>query len=312
MKRNFLRAHVIRAEQPGEAGTPIRFVASSAGAKRDGLDLDMADWYLDNYRKNPVFLWAHDYMGRNLPLGSVEVFVDGDKLMADVRFDQSDEFARQVEGKYRNGFLHTVSVGWNFIEQDKKRLMDLLDISGVPVPGDPDALMERQYEGLKRIFEPSSAAVDRTRELDWNEVAAEMVAAFDRSSEESDEERERRYRALLPSYRRLGRVAPEFLKLEDLQALDEASYRGLFLEGELPEPQGRAMVDGDAIRERILNVIGLLDEIIADLEEDDEPDQEDEPARGAEAVGESGNGTDELQLMARALEIKTQLMRGVK
>ena len=151
--KNFLRAFVSRAEDGdnGQPGDPIRFTASTAGIKRDGLDLDMQDWLLDNYRKNPVFLWAHDYWGKYLPLGRVKAEVEGDRLMAEVVFDQNDDFARAVERKYRDGFLHTVSVGWNFVEVDKKRKMELLDISGVPVPGDPDALMERQYEALKRM-----------------------------------------------------------------------------------------------------------------------------------------------------------------
>jgi len=52
-----------------EAGGPIRFVASTEGVKRDGKDLSADDWLLDDYRANPVVLWAHDYVGRTLPIG---------------------------------------------------------------------------------------------------------------------------------------------------------------------------------------------------------------------------------------------------
>ena len=228
--KNFLRAFVSRAEDGdnGQPGDPIRFTASTAGIKRDGLDLDMQDWLLDNYRKNPVFLWAHDYWGKYLPLGRVKAEVEGDRLMAEVVFDQNDDFAKAVERKYRDGFLHTVSVGWNFVEVDKKRKMELLDISGVPVPGDPDALMERQYEALKRMFEggdskEDDAATRGEQEPVWEKVAAEMVEIFLSPGDESDELRERRYRALLPKYRRLGKVAPEFLTAEELSALERLS-----------------------------------------------------------------------------------------
>jgi len=61
-------------------------------------------WKLENYRKNPVVLWAHDYLGKNLPIGkAVNVTVDGKRLVADVVFDPADELARQVERKYRTG-----------------------------------------------------------------------------------------------------------------------------------------------------------------------------------------------------------------
>lgn len=57
-------------------------------------------------------------------------------------FDPDDEFARAIERKCRNGFLNTVSVGWD----SRGDTNELLDISAVPVPGDPDALMERQIQ----------------------------------------------------------------------------------------------------------------------------------------------------------------------
>ncbi len=181
----FLRAFAERAAEPGKAGEPITFVASTEGVKRDGKDLQVMRWNLDNYQRNPVFLWAHDYMGRNLPIGRSAVEIDGKQLKAAVTFDQADDFARQVEAKYRNGYLNAVSVGWLDLARCKKcgNLLDawsywgmeylrkkcphceaeltgesvdleydLLDISGVPVPGDPEALMEREYAALRAIM----------------------------------------------------------------------------------------------------------------------------------------------------------------
>jgi phage FluMu protein Com len=181
MERRLLRAYCdqrnARAGKPGEA---IKFIASSPGVKRDGKDLNIGQWNLENYRRNPVFLWAHDYLGRTLPIGKSVVTVQGKQLLAEVTFDQADSFAQMVEGKYRRGFLNAVSVGWldevrckhcskkldawqswgleilrkkcphcekELRENDIDVRYDLLDISGVPVPGDPDALiMERMLK----------------------------------------------------------------------------------------------------------------------------------------------------------------------
>lgn len=155
MTKKFLRAYIETGadERALEEvmGEPIRFVASTEGVKRDGLDLKMDRWDLTNYNRNPVFLWVHDYFGRTLPLGRVQAEIEKDALIANVVFDQADEFARQVERKYRTGFLHSVSVGWETVERDGQTFYDLLDISGVPVPGDPDALIERQSVAMRNL-----------------------------------------------------------------------------------------------------------------------------------------------------------------
>lgn len=165
----------------GEPGSPIKFIASTEGVKRDGQELTAANWDVENYVANPVFLWVHDYMGNNLPIGRADVSLDGKQLIADVHFDQQDEFARQIESKYRRGFLNAVSVGWDdYVRCPKcdQRLNvgwgikvfrikcsgcgeelpldtairhELLDISGVPVPGDPDALIERNRRALGQL-----------------------------------------------------------------------------------------------------------------------------------------------------------------
>lgn len=153
-----LRASVIAAEP----GSPIRFVASTQHVGRDGLVIEQEGWDLGNFRKNPVFLWAHDYGGGlggspRPPIGRVDkVFTEDGHLKADVLFDQGDEFAREVERKYRQGFLNAVSVGWDTKEISPSEngkparvtKSELLDISAVPVPGDPNALKERQKRAL--------------------------------------------------------------------------------------------------------------------------------------------------------------------
>ena len=151
MEQTFIRAFCQRGEKPGEAGSPIRFVASTEGVKRDGLDLRMEDWRLDNFRANPVFLWCHDMMGQNLPIGRVALVVEVDRLLADVIFDQADEFAKRVESKYRRGYLNAVSIGWNELRESEHWVRDLLEISGVPVPADPQALKADQARALRAL-----------------------------------------------------------------------------------------------------------------------------------------------------------------
>ena len=64
-----------RVKQLGQEDNRIlRFIGSNEARDRDGDIILASGWELDNYKKNPVFLWAHDYtippIGRAL---SVEV-----------------------------------------------------------------------------------------------------------------------------------------------------------------------------------------------------------------------------------------------
>ncbi|WP_427422671.1 hypothetical protein [Lysinibacillus fusiformis] len=157
------RGYLDRDSAAAAAGTPMRFIASTPGVKRDGLDLRASGWRLDTFRTNPVFQWVHSRTSP--PLGRVDASA-ADVLMADVVFDQEDQFARTIESKYRRGFLHAVSVSWDFVDRDGQRIdywrmsaddlrdkafYDMTELSGVPIPADPQALVQRQRSALSKL-----------------------------------------------------------------------------------------------------------------------------------------------------------------
>ena len=105
-------------------------------------------WELDNYRLNPVILWAHRH--DLLPVGkSVDVWVENGALMATVEFAPT-EFAQQVRRMYEEGFLRGVSVGFRALKTSPRsgngrrgtvfERQELLEISAAPVPMHPFAL----------------------------------------------------------------------------------------------------------------------------------------------------------------------------
>lgn len=254
METKFFRA-IAEIQPDNPAGTPIRFVASTEQVARDGFIVDMTGWRLDNYRTNPVFLWAHDYASP--PIGKADVLVEGNRLMADVTFDQGDDFARQIERKYRDGFLSAVSVGFNAMsfqppaqKGDAPHITEaeLLDISAVPVPSDPRALKGRQRAALSQyLTDVTPEAETETVEPTWEEAAIGMMRLFDPEADTTDKERRRNYNRFERVYRKAGKVAPEFLKLDELDALETSDILGLFSEGEAallpgwakPAPQER-------------------------------------------------------------------------
>ena len=189
-------------EQP-KAGQPLRFIASTENMARDGMTIRADAWQLDNYRKNPVVLWAHDYTSP--PIGRADVTQEEGALVASVTFDQGDELAKSIERKYREGFLHSVSVGWE-TKQNKGTTItraELLDVSAVPVPGDPDALIQRQWDSVRQSGLRVGAVLN-ARNRDALEQAVELIRTVLKSAkkpsadEEVDEdEEERAYRAIL-------------------------------------------------------------------------------------------------------------------
>jgi hypothetical protein len=82
----------------GDTGRKIRFVLSDATVDRMGDTIALNGWKLDEFRKNPVALWAHD--SSSPPIGRVlDVKVEGGKLVGDVEFADADtyQFAGEFE-----------------------------------------------------------------------------------------------------------------------------------------------------------------------------------------------------------------------
>ncbi len=149
MTRKYLRGYVQRADgdESEEEGKPLRIIAATEGRKGDGLNLTMDTGDLGRYQANPVVGYGHNYWGReSLPIGrSAKTWVDGEKLMMDVAFDQDDDFARKVERKYRGGYLNAFSIGfdvWNIAEDGTPEGWELFEVSAVPLPMDPNAVVE--------------------------------------------------------------------------------------------------------------------------------------------------------------------------
>jgi len=246
MEPKFLRAICDRAAIADQLpGTPIRFVASTQDVARDGMIVEAAGWQLNNYRANPVFLWAHDY--ECPPIGRADTMIENGALMCEVTFDQGDEFAREIERKYRTGFMNAVSVGWTTLEfappkganqAPRVTKAELLDISAVPVPADPGALKERKARGMDNLRKMIDHALGDEAESQWLEASAGMVEVFTPGLDD-DETRQAKYKALLPKYRREGKTPPEFMPLDVLRLLSIEDVRGLFFHGEMAEQQAR-------------------------------------------------------------------------
>ncbi|GEC02962.1 hypothetical protein SSP24_06170 [Streptomyces spinoverrucosus] len=150
-QRHYMRGFVLRADNDDvgddAGGKPLTIVAATEGRKGDGLNLTMKGAELGRFQANPVVGYGHSYWGRDgLPIGrSDKTWIDGDALKMDIVFDQDDDFARRVERKYRKRMMNAFSIGfdvWNIDDSGTPEGWELFEVSAVPLPMDPNAIVE--------------------------------------------------------------------------------------------------------------------------------------------------------------------------
>jgi len=135
----------------------VEGVASDETVDRAGDVILATAWQLDNFLKNPVLLWAHDY--KTPPVGKVvDIWVENGKLKFRAEFANTD-FAREIANLYSDGYLNTFSVGFLPVEYEPNKetggyvykKVELLEISAVPVPANPNAVAVLRAKGLEPI-----------------------------------------------------------------------------------------------------------------------------------------------------------------
>jgi HK97 family phage prohead protease len=138
-------------EQASPEGQTMAFVISTDEVDRHGDVITTAGWQLDSYKRNPVFLWAHDYARPAIGKAS-EIWKEPHVLMARMQFAPT-EFAQEVASLYRSGYQRGVSVGFKPLRFEERRdektgaflglrflEQELLETSAVPVPANSNAL----------------------------------------------------------------------------------------------------------------------------------------------------------------------------
>lgn len=140
-------------------------VGSTGIIDRQGESINPQGWKLENYKNSPVILYGHDY--GSFPIGkALNVYYESGSLKFDIEFAQTDE-GKKAFYLIANGFLNTVSVGFMPLKyaEDGQYTYDeceLLELSVVPVPANPQALI--QTRGLKK--EEETEVVDAVKTLE--------------------------------------------------------------------------------------------------------------------------------------------------
>ncbi len=155
-------SHAGHYDKNAAPGGTLTFIVSTGAVDRHGDTVAPEGWRLDAYRENPVVLWAHDY--RRPAIGRTQsVWRDGGALLARLEFAPT-EFAREVEGLYRQGYQQGVSVGFRPLRFEERRdartgaflgikflEQELLEISAVPVPANRGALLTHRADAAGEV-----------------------------------------------------------------------------------------------------------------------------------------------------------------
>ena len=166
---------VVEEKEISDEERIIEFTNSTPTQDRYHDTIDQNGWQLENFRKNPVVLWAHDYSQPPVAK-SVNVWVEEGKLKSRDQFTPRDlyPFGFMVYELYKNGFLNAKSVGFQPItyafnnETDGVEFytQELLEHSCVPVPANPEALVSAKSMGIDLL--PLKSWAEKVLDT-WNE-----------------------------------------------------------------------------------------------------------------------------------------------
>ena len=158
---------------------------------RSAPDLDLNGLRFDNYRRNPVVMWAHDSVGRSpsggLPIGRTLAIsrAPNGAIIAEFEFLENDAFAQRIRNAWDKGFLRAASISWLPLESrpaSNGRLRDvrseLLEWSIVSIPADPDALRETHRRMLDSLLSERGIVASRAASAAHPNEPAELARAI--------------------------------------------------------------------------------------------------------------------------------------
>ena len=193
--------------QVREVGDPadriLEFVGSTADVDRYGDIIEVEGWDTKNYLKTGApFLWAH--MGSMPPLGNaVKVAKSPEGLRFQIKFAAPETYGDgwpstiptpdTVYRLYRNGVMGATSVGFNGLEREpilgpaddqgyrpqtgwRFTKQELYELSAVPVPANPNAVIQAVQKGIitEKEAEPFLTAPEPEGEGDNGNHFAEL------------------------------------------------------------------------------------------------------------------------------------------
>jgi hypothetical protein len=115
-------------------------IASTDAIDRVGDSLSVDSWDFKNFKKNPVLLGGHNYQPEYVIGVAKDIRIEGNKVLFEPAFHDITEYARQIKKMFEEKILKTWSVGYLPKGSEKSQTYELLEVSAVAVPANPEAL----------------------------------------------------------------------------------------------------------------------------------------------------------------------------
>ncbi len=121
---------------------------------------------LDNYQRNPIVMWLHDYKGQTpaagIPVAKCPYLKTSEEgiIAGAPQFLEGDPFAERVKNAWDKGFIKTASIGFAPVdyEQNEKggtdyKTWEMLEWSLVPIPMNAEAMRIAKSMGIEDLID---------------------------------------------------------------------------------------------------------------------------------------------------------------
>lgn len=168
-------------------------IATTEDIDRHGETIKIDGWDLQNYLKNPIILFGHSYNELEDIIGrATDVRFDGTSMIVKGTFAsaEANPKAQQLRKLYEEGIVKTVSVGFIPLERDPYNpsvitRAELLELSFVPVPANPEALDVMKRCGVD--VETFSKKDEDKKKFDTKEAFSEVIQTLGKISRDVEE-----------------------------------------------------------------------------------------------------------------------------
>lgn len=210
----------------------MKVVISNQSLNSYGSRIMTAGIDIKQYEKNPIVLWMHirpvtGSKEEPLPIGRMEnIRVEGENLVGDIVFDEKDDFARKIKGKYEDGFLNMVSAGLDIVElsEDEQYLLPgqtrmtvvkskLREVSCVDIGANDDSLVDTTLYYKEQVID-----------MNKNEQANEVIPLL-KNRLDNNNKKMKKMNEILKALN-LKEGATEEMAVEAINSLKEKAARG--------------------------------------------------------------------------------------
>ena len=135
---------------------------------------------LDNYNRNPIVMWLHDYHGTTasggIPIAKCPYLkvTENGIIAGPPQFLEGDPFAERVKNAWKQGYIKTASIGFNPVEYEENerggydyKTWEMLEWSLVPIPMNAEACKVAKSAGFIDLIEHKTSQQEIKDELDY-------------------------------------------------------------------------------------------------------------------------------------------------